>query len=181
MGRLDAGKAVGIFLEALTLLKHKEMIHVDIVGDGPLKKKLQQYALKNDIDSLITWHGQLERNNAIQLFNVAHLHVITSISEGNPTVILEAMSCGVPTLSFDHCGMHDTLRDGAGILIPIASTYKACVQSVADAIDKLFEQPNLLLQLAEKTVERAHNYTWEKRRVFWNELYEKVTYLKNAK
>ena len=181
VGRLDAGKAVGIFLEALTLLKHKEMIHVDIVGDVPLKKKLQQYALKNDIDSLITWHGQLERNNAIQLFNVAHLHVITSISEGNPTVILEAMSCGVPTLSFDHCGMHDTLRDGAGILIPIASTYKACVQSVADAIDKLFEQPNLLLQLAEKTVERAHNYTWEKRRVFWNELYEKVTYLKNAK
>lgn len=174
VGSLNARKSVGIFLDALTRLKHKEMVHVDVVGGGPLKENLQQYALENSIDGLITWHGQLERNNAVQLFDFAHLHVITSISEGNSTVILEAMSYGVPTLSFDHCGMHDTLRGGAGILIPIAATYDVCVQSVADALDKLLEQPNLFLSLAEKTIERAQDYTWEKRRVFWNELYEKL-------
>ncbi len=171
VGRLDVGKSVGIFLEAVTLLKQKEKIHIDIVGDGPLKEPLMQYAWQNNIDNLITWHGQKPRTEAIKLFNSAHLHVITSVSEGNPTTIWEAMSYGVPTLSFDHCGMHDTLRDGAGILVPIAEQYEECVNGVAKAIDKILSDEAYLRQLTDATIARAKEYTWEKRRVFWNNLY----------
>lgn len=177
IGRLDANKSVGTFLEAVTQIKKITMLHIDIVGDGPLKNNLQQYAISHGINDIITWHGQLPRPKAIQVFNSAHLHVITSVSEGNPTTIWEAMSFGVPTMSFDHCGMHDTLCSRCGILIPIAKNYDDCVAAIAQNINQLLEHPEHFRQLALGAVECAHSYTWDKREKFLNNLYDNL--LKN--
>lgn len=81
---------------------------------------------------------------------------------------------GVPTLSFDHCGMHDSLRDSAGILIPIAPQYSQCVESVATAIDHLLDDPVRFRLLATATINRSKEYTWEKRSIYLNQLYKKL-------
>ena len=174
VGTLNARKSVGILLEAVSLMKYKNKILLDIVGDGPLRGILESQAKNLGINDIINWHGLLPRTKAVELFDSAHLHVITSVSEGNPTTIWEAMMHGVPTLSFDHCGMHDTLRDGAGILVPIAPEYKDCVIGITDVIDDLLLYPNKFKKLAEATLLRAQSYTWEKRRIFWNNLYDKI-------
>lgn len=174
VGTLDARKSVGIFLEALTHVHHKDMIQVDIVGGGPLKDMLMKYAKENNLNEMITWYGQLPREQAVKVFNSAHLHVITSVSEGNPTTIWEAMSYGVPTMSFDHCGMHDTLCERCGIRIPIAKHYEDCVLAVAKEIDNLLEHTERFRQLAEGTLECAKKYTWAERELFLNNLYEQL-------
>lgn len=174
IGRLDANKSVGIFLEALTQVQHYNLLHIDIVGDGPLRKSLQQYAIRHKLNEAITWHGQLPRTEAVKIFNSAHLHVITSVSEGNPTTIWEAMSYGVPTMSFDHCGMHDTICDKCGIKIPIAKRYEDCVTAIARNIDDLLEYPERFYQLAKGTIACAQHYTWAEREKFWNNLYDKL-------
>lgn len=174
IGTLDARKSVGTFLEALTQVKNRNMLHVDIVGDGPLRVSLQKYASEHDLDQLIEWHGQLPRGEAVKVFNSAHLHVITSVSEGNPTTIWEAMSYGVPTMSFDHCGMHDTICDRCGIRVSIAKRYEDCVAGIAGNIDELLEHPERFRQLAHGVLECARRYTWDEREKFWNELYEKL-------
>lgn len=174
IGRLDANKSVGIFLEALTHIKHIEMIKVDIVGGGPLRQKLEKFAEANNLSQRITWHGQLPREQAIKIFNSAHIHIITSVSEGNPTTIWEAMSYGVPTMSFDHCGMHDTISDQCGIRVPIAKHYKECILNFAKAIDNLLEHPTLFKKLAEGTLTCAKKFSWAKRETFLNNLYDEL-------
>lgn len=174
IGRLDARKSVGIFLEALAQVRNRDKLHVDIVGDGPLRARLQGYDREHGLDGLITWHGQLPRVEAVKIFNRAHLHVITSVSEGNPTTIWEAMSYGVPTMSFDHCGMHDTICDKCGIRIPIAKRYDDCVSSIAHNIDVLLEYPERFYQLAKGTIECAKKYTWAKREIILNQLYDNL-------
>ena len=174
IGRLDANKSVGTLLEALTLVTKRDMLHVDIVGDGPLRDSLQKFACEHGLDGLITWHGQLPRAEAVKVFNSAHLHVITSVSEGNPTTIWEAMSYGVPTMSFDHCGMHDTICDRCGIRVPIEKQYEDCVAGIARNIDELLEHPERYRQLAHGVLECAKRYTWDEREKFWNELYVKA-------
>lgn len=171
VGSLIPRKAVNILLEALTLVKHKEKITVDIVGDGPERQTLELFAKKHQLQGLINWHGQLPRDRAVGLFNNAHMHVITSTSEGNPTTIWEAMSYGVPTISFDHCGMHDTICERCGIRIPIHS-YDQCVADLAIEIDKLLEQPERFEQLAKGTIECAHKFTWDAREKFLLNCYE---------
>lgn len=174
IGTLDARKSVGILLEALTQVHYRDRLRLDIVGDGPLKETLQRYAISHDINNIITWHGQLPRQKAIQVFNSAHLHVVTSVSEGNPTTIWEAMSFGVPTMSFDHCGMHDTLCSRCGILIPIVENYDDCVAAIAQNINQLLEHPERFRQLAQGTVECAQSYTWDERERFLNNLYDNL-------
>lgn len=174
IGTLDARKSVGVFLEALAQVRNRDKLHVDIVGDGPLRAGLQGYAREHVLDGLITWHGQLPRAEAVKIFNRAHLHVITSVSEGNPTTIWEAMSYGVPTMSFDHCGMHDTICDKCGIRIPIAKRYDDCVSSIAHNIDVLLEYPERFYQLAKGTIECAKKYTWAKREIILNQLYDNL-------
>lgn len=173
IGNLVSGKAVNILLEALTLVKNKKILVVDIVGDGPEHKKLESYAQKNNINSIINWHGQLPRNKAIELFNNAHIHIVTSAKEGNPTTIWEAMSYGVPTISFDHCGMHDTICKKCGILIPIKN-YNQCVVDLAKEIDRLLENPKLLEKLAYGTIECAKKYTWDERERILLSCYDKA-------
>ena len=163
IGTLDARKSVGVF---------RDKLHVDIVGDGPLRARLQGYDCEHGLDGLITWHGQLPRVEAVKIFNRAHLHVITSVSEGNPTTIWEAMSYGVPTMSFDHCGMHDILCSKCGILVPIAKRYEDCVSTVARNVDALLQHPERFRQLAHGTVECAWKFTWAKREEFLNKLYD---------
>ena len=172
IGRLDARKSVGVFLEAMAQVRNRDKLHVDIVGDGPLRARLQGYDCEHGLDGLITWHGQLPRVEAVKIFNRAHLHVITSVSEGNPTTIWEAMSYGVPTMSFDHCGMHDILCSKCGILVPIAKRYEDCVSTVARNVDALLQHPERFRQLAHGTVECAWKFTWAKREEFLNKLYD---------
>lgn len=172
IGTLDARKSVGVFLEAMAQVRNRDKLHVDIVGDGPLRARLQGYDCEHGLDGLITWHGQLPRVEAVKIFNRAHLHVITSVSEGNPTTIWEAMSYGVPTMSFDHCGMHDILCSKCGILVPIAKRYEDCVSTVARNVDALLQHPERFRQLAHGTVECARKFTWAKREEFLNKLYD---------
>lgn len=173
IGSLDARKSVGILLEALAMMKQQQL-QIDIVGDGPLRESLQQMANNLNIADFITWHGKLPRDKATELFDNAHIHVITSVSEGNPTTIWEAMMHGVPTLSFDHCGMHDSLQNGAGILVPIQDNYDANLSKIALEIDNLIEHPERLKELASSTIECAKNNTWDKRREFLNSLYDSI-------
>ena len=179
IGALTAGKAVGIFLQALTKVRQRDLLHVDIVGDGPMKSELQKYAHNHNLDNLITWHGKLPRAEAIKVFNSAHLHVITSVSEANTTIIWEAMSYGVPTLSFDHCGMHDTICDRCGIRVPISKRYEDCVTAVTHNIDELLEHPERFRKLAQGTIECAQHFTWAEREKILNNLYESLLHKKH--
>uniref|UniRef100_UPI0040294878 glycosyltransferase family 4 protein n=1 Tax=Bacteroides uniformis TaxID=820 RepID=UPI0040294878 len=173
VGRQDDSKNSLLFLRSLTYIKDKRNLHVDVVGDGPAREALQEFSSQNGLDKIITWHGQLPRAKAIQLFNNAHIQVITSISEGNPTTIWEAMSYGVPTLSLDHCGMHDTIDDESGIRIPIHS-YEQCVKDIARAIENLLEHPARFKHLSEGVVRRAEQYTWNKRELVILDFYRKT-------
>lgn len=171
VGSLIPRKAVNILLEALVWIKHKEKIAVEIVGDGPERQALEAFSEKHQLQSYINWHGQLPRNKAVELFDNAHMHVITSTSEGNPTTIWEAMSHGVPTISFDHCGMHDTICERCGIRIPIHS-YEQCVYDLAKEIDGLLENPERFEQLAHGAVECAQKYAWDAREKFLLKCYD---------
>ena len=180
VGSVDERKALIILLKAFLKIKNKDKIHIHIVGDGPLKNSLEGYANKNNINDYITWYGKLERKKVIEVFALSHLHIITSVGEGNPTTIWEAMSFGVPTLSLDHCGMHDTICEKCGIKIPIKS-YTQVINDIALYIEDLCLNPDKLKKMSEGVLECSSKYTWDKRISFFNELYELAIKNWNAK
>lgn len=173
IGSIEARKALVLLVRALSRCHHTERFVVDVVGDGPLKQALQSEVDACGMHGLFQWHGQVPRARVRDLLFQGHLHIVTSVSEGNPTTIWEAMSCGVPTLSLDHCGMHDTILPGCGIKIPISNLEKI-VEDIASVLDKVAENPADLECMAGKVIAHAAEFHWDHRPEFFLSQYDRA-------
>jgi glycosyltransferase involved in cell wall biosynthesis len=172
VGRIDEAKALIILLDALTKIKDQSFC-LHVVGYGVLFQKLKTYSEKNELSERIIWHGQVDRKQVQEIFKNAHLHIVSSMGEGNPTTIWEAMSKGVPSMTLDHCGMSGVVCEKCGIKIPIKS-YNQVVDDMARHIQYIIEHPSTIQNLSEGVLECAKNHVWSKRTVVFNEVYEKV-------
>lgn len=170
-GTLDGRKNNILLLKSISLMSHKTDIRLSIVGNGPLEKSLKEYVLNNNLEEIVTFHGKLTREEVGALFKTSHLNILTSIMEGNPTVIWEAMEAGVPTLSLDHCGMHDTVTHTAGFPIEINDEGNM-IQNIANTLDMICENPNILIEKSKNVINEASNYLWPERRKKFNQLYK---------
>src|SRR5690606_24580690 len=99
-------------------------IHLDIYGDGNLLNDLQQLAtdlnLKNQVDfkgNVLDVHSKIVDS---------HCFVLSSLTEGFPNVLLEAMSVGLPVIA-TNCmsGPLELLNDNESIEIENGTFYKA--------------------------------------------------------
>lgn len=129
-----------------------------IVGDGMLKDKLQEKVKKLELGNKIIFKGHVPKTELIRLYQNAIIHILPSHYEGLPTVLLEAMSCGLPVVATAVSGNLDVISDGEnGILIPPKSPKK-----MADAISTLLDDETMRKELgknARKTIE--DKYTWD--------------------
>jgi len=180
IGSIEARKALKILLDSLLLIENREKFIIDIIGDGPLKNKLQNFASQKGLDNCIIWHGKIPRNAVIELLNNSYLNIITSVSEANPTTIWEAMSVGVPTISIDHCGMHDIICSKCGIKIKLFS-YNQVVQDFATEIIRLVNNPIILKELSEGVIYCTKKYLWRDRKVLINQMYKTAIYKWNQR
>ncbi len=97
----------------------KKTARLLIVGDGPLKIKLETMVAKLELNDSVCFLGF--ENNPYRYVSKAKVFVLTSRSEGFGNVILEAMSCGTPVISTD-CpwGPKEIIEHGqSGYLVPL--------------------------------------------------------------
>lgn len=99
IGRLSAEKRVDLLLYALSLIRGNHW-HLDIIGDGPARAKLQslQDQLKI-VDDRVTWHGWQE--SPWQGVLDATALVLPSDAEAFPLVVIEAAARGIPVVAAD--------------------------------------------------------------------------------
>lgn len=170
IGRLDENKALIILLNALKKVQSTHW-HLYVVGSGVLERKLKRVSYC--IESRITWCGNIPRTEVMSLLSSVHLHVITSLSEATTTVLFEAMSYGVPTMTLDHCGMAGVVCEKCGIKIPIRS-YKQVISDMAQNIDSLIENSERIHTLSQGVLECSKKHMWKNRIKIFNEVYEKA-------
>ncbi len=85
-----------IFKEVYT---HKKNVRLVIIGDGSLKKKLKELAKRLEISKAVIFLGNV--NNIFPYLIQSNCFVFTSIWEGLPNTIIEALSVGLPVISTD--------------------------------------------------------------------------------
>ena len=171
IGSIDGRKALIILLEALLLVDKRSKISIDIIGDGPLKEDLMDFARKHRIEDCLNWHGNIPRSQVFEILGKSRLNIITSLSEGNPTTIWESMSLGVPTLTLDHCGMHDTICSNCGIKLNIES-YRQVVSALASELDRLSANSSELKRLALGAYSCSKTFSWDLREEMFQQYYD---------
>lgn len=171
VGSIDERKSLEILINALVPLKAKRW-SLTVVGDGPLKPQCIELARNRGLEGQITWAGKLSRDEVNDFYQNSHVHVITSLLEGNPTVIWEAMSFGIPTITLDHFGMHDTVCDKCGIKVPVEGSLQSIVVALTESIRQLIENPQKIEELSMGVEECSQRFSWKQRRADWGRYYD---------
>ncbi len=156
IGRLAEQKGYPYLIQALDgVIQQIPDCELHIVGDGELRSELEQMVMDQRLSKHVKFLGL--RNNVHSLMKHWDIFVLPSLWEGFPTVIMEAMIAGVPVIATDIPGTNELVIDNqTGILVPPGD-----VQTLTNAIIKLFHRPDLQRDLAKNASIRVNNFSME--------------------
>jgi len=135
VGRLSREKGHEIFLKAaVEVLKNTQHVKFIIVGDGPLRKKLEQEICDLNLSGRILFTGIREDMPAI--YAACDILVNSSHSEGLPMTILEAMASRLPVIATQVGAVGEVIRSQEnGILLQPGDEHQLALGMMALARD----------------------------------------------
>jgi glycosyltransferase involved in cell wall biosynthesis len=135
VGRLTPQKDPLTFVRVLAALRQaRPEIQGLVVGDGPLRPEVEQAARAHGLGSSCRFLG--ERDDIAALLVAMDVFVLTSVSEGFPFVVLEAMAMERPVVATGVNGVPEIVEDGVtGRLVPRgdAATLARAALEILDA------------------------------------------------
>ena len=120
VGSLSPQKGHAYLLKALEIINRTMPTYLLLLGDGPEKGRLQELAISLGIHDRIDFLGYLP--NPFKYMASADIFVLSSLWEGLPSVLVEALACKVPIVSTNApYGPKEVIEDGKnGVLVPVA-------------------------------------------------------------
>lgn len=129
--------------------------HVNIIGDGELRNKLEQKVVELKFEKQFQFHGSLEKVEIEKVLQQTDLTVLSSLSEGFPLVLLESANQKVPFITTDVGDCAKLVPDSSyGWVVP--SEDKSAFSTALKEAYTLWESGNLagkgekLFQLASR-------------------------------
>lgn len=140
IGRLVSRKAVNQLIDMMKSLQDRA-VRLVVIGDGPLKKDLEEQASSLGVSAKVTFAGFVSDEEKAALLAASDLYVSTSQHEGFGLVFLEGMSAGIPVVCYNFGGQTDFLDDGlTGALVPLndlSQFTNACVRFMDSPEDRI--------------------------------------------
>jgi colanic acid/amylovoran biosynthesis glycosyltransferase len=143
VGRLVAIKGHEFCLRALAEVRRRHRdLRYDVVGDGPLRGRLDALTGELGLRDIVTFHGTKTGNELKQWLDAAHLFLLCSVrvegdQEGQGLALQEAQACGLPVIATRHGALPEgILENESGWLVP-----EKDVDALAECLKVCLEQP----------------------------------------
>lgn len=167
VGRLHAQKGYDMLIDVWKLVsqRHPDW-QLNVYGDGDDRAFLERKT--KDLGLADSLHWEHATTDIVSRYLDSSIYVMTSRYEGFGLVLVEAMSCGLPCVSFD-CphGPSDIIRDGEdGILVAPNN-----IQAMADAICRLIADEELRERMGCRAVTNVQRYSPDSVMKQWESLY----------
>jgi len=157
VGRLVEKKGFEYSIRAVAraVERHADLRY-DIIGDGPLKPKLEALIRQLALESRVTLNGARDQMHVRKMMARGDIFILASVTagdgdrEGTPVSLLEAQASGLPVLSTRHSGIPEIVVDGgSGFLVPERDS-----EALADRLAYLLEHPEIWPEMGRNG--RAH-------------------------
>jgi len=145
IGRDQRDSRPGGARHPISRLRSRIGAHLLIVGEGPNRSSIEQEIARLGLGEHVTLTGQ--QPSAEPFYRIADLAVLSSLSEGSPNALLEAMAAGVPAVATAVGGIPEIVQDGESALLVQPSDLEAMSAAMARV---LIDEPGLALQFAER-------------------------------
>lgn len=158
VGKLDFRKQLALALQTISEIgDHRVRFHIVGGGDATYYRQL---AIDLGVDDWCVWHGVVSHEEVQRLMQQFDVFFFTSVAEGTPHVVLEAIGNNLPVVCFDTCGQGDAIDDKVGRKVPL-STPKQSVRDFADILKSLLNDRALLKQMSANCKQRQMELSWE--------------------
>ena len=143
IGSLHRGKNVINLVKTFKILDNYTL---DIIGKGPDEENLKQIVKEFNLN--VNFLGLFPNNEIPEIINQYNIFLLPSISEGNPKVLLEAMSCGIACIGTNIEGINNIIKHKVnGILCDTDP------ESIAEAVLSLDNNKQLMQKIAKNARE----------------------------
>lgn len=169
VARLTAQKSLDTLIDALAILRGRGIdTRLEIIGDGPERTALEQYARDLHLQGRVEFLGELPPKDLPAHYAACAVFVLPSVREGMGLVLAEALLCGAPVVAANFGGVTDIVRDGeTGLLFPARDA-----RALAVAIERLLDDRALAMRLAVNGAARARErFTRERVAAQFAEIY----------
>jgi glycosyltransferase involved in cell wall biosynthesis len=135
VGRLVINKGLNYLIEAVALLKKNDNVKLLIVGDGSLMEELKQMAKDKGLEESVIFTGL--RRDITDILSSIDIFVLSSIKEGFPNSLLEAMAMGKPVVATAVGGIPEVIdHEINGLLVQPVD-----IEGLAAAIKTVIDNP----------------------------------------
>lgn len=173
VGRLDYQKGFDRLIEAWELIQRTGEWtdwRLDIFGQGEWKEMLQQMIDERGLQHSVRINKPTKQIG--EEYVKSSLLVMSSHYEGFPMVMIEAMACGLPVVSFDYkCGPKDIIQHGInGLLVP-----EGDVKALANDMRKVMADEAYRRMLSQNARKVVDTYSEEAVMKQWIRLFTSIT------
>lgn len=160
IGKFDERKALPLALRSLSGIKNLKKIEFHILGSGDNMETYKQLAFRLKISDICYWHGQVKKKQVHEYLKETNLLFFSSLQDATSSVVLEALSLGVPVLCHDANGYGAIVNEKCGFKIPF-KTSKISTQFFHKIISELAEDPEKLKVLSAGALAQSIKHSWE--------------------
>ncbi|WP_438716887.1 glycosyltransferase [Enterococcus sp. AZ109] len=144
-------KGIDYLLDVANTLPDEWKIRIAGQGTESEEKAFFELVESKGASNKIEYVGPLKGRSLAKHYQESSIFISTSRTEALPLVMIEAMTFGLPIVSFDHSGAQELLKDdSSGMLIPNFDTVKMTQQ-----LDKLIKNEDLRIEFQKKVLKRA--------------------------
>lgn len=153
VGRFSPQKNLVFLLEVLEKLRDLDW-RLDLVGDGPLRRELENRGRRKGLAGRIYFHGWVTPEVATAIMRHSDLLVMPSLSEGLPLVGLQALGLGLALATSDHRSFQNIVQDGHnGFFCPVTDS-----DVFARRLRDILANPPVLLAMKRASLEMAPRF-----------------------
>ena len=145
-GELNNNKNHQIVLHALSMYRNKKLVYL-ICGEGILKTELKNLSKKLKIENQVKLLGY--RRDILEIMKISNVFVHPSKREGLPVALMEAMTCGLPTIVSKVRGNVDLVKDNINGFVCNVDK----IEDYVEALNLMYENKELLKKMGENNLE----------------------------
>lgn len=142
VGRLEVQKNYAALVKAISISKYRSYVTLILVGKGSLKNDLKNLAKELSVELKII--DPIPHYLMPKFFQEADIFILSSLIEGHPKVLLEALSCGLPAIASKVSGNVEVIKDSQTGLFCTTNS-----GDIAEKFDLLIEDDSLRKKISE--------------------------------